>query len=567
MLPSVPVLRDGQERTSRDTRVLHDVHGEPLAEIHEAPALVTRTTVRAMRRAATVPQDDRLAALAEAGRLFAKGTPGGQSPEEYCHMQALASGVPVSVARATLNRVADDCARLGEIIARQTPAGATTEDSTPLGWTVARHIPAGAATDHASPGWTVARHTPAGAATNNALPGEASTRRAPGGAATEDSGPLGRNVARHIPTGATTDDYAPLGWTVARQTPTGAAIDDSALPGETATHQPPAAPARTARWVRRGRVFGVVAPSNHPATHGAWLQAVAMGYRVAVRPGARDPFTPLRLVRSLLEAGLAPDSIALLPGSHAAADALVDAADLALVYGGEDTVARMRGNDRVLVRGPGRSKVLVDRPLDDATLDHLVTEIASDGGVRCTNTTAVLTSGDPRELAEALAERLARLPVHPVTDERAVLPVRPLREAEGLRALLANSLDGALDVTARHYSDGPLGVLGEGEGAAALRPAVLCADRSDHPGLRLELPFPCVWVAPWRRAEGIGPLDDSLALTLLTEDSALVEEALDSPGVRTVLHGRVPGWWRDPFLPHDGYLGQFLQEARGYAAP
>jgi acyl-CoA reductase-like NAD-dependent aldehyde dehydrogenase len=289
-----------------------------------------------------------------------------------------------------------------------------------------------------------------------------------------------------------------------------------------------------------------------------------MGYQVAVRPGTRDPITPLRLVRALLEAGLDPEGIALLPGSHASADALVDAVDLALVYGGEDTVARMRGNDRVLVRGPGRSKVLVDGPLDDATLDHLVTEIAADGGVRCTNATAVLTSGDPRELAEALAERLALLPVHPVTDDRAVLPVRPLREAEALRAALDRSLDGAVEVTARHYGDGPLGAVGSN--AAALRPAVLRVDRSDHPGLGVELPFPCVWVAPWRRAEGVGPLDDSLALTLLTDDTALVQEALDSPGVRTVLHGRVPGWWKDPFLPHDGYLGQFLQEARGYAA-
>ncbi|MFJ9864319.1 aldehyde dehydrogenase family protein [Streptomyces sp. NPDC101165] len=446
MLPSIPVLRSGQERTSRDTRVLHDVHGAPLAEVHEAPALVTKLTVRAMRQASPMARDERLAVLAEAGRLFAKGTPGGQTPEEYCRIQSLASGVPVSVARATLDRIGNDCALLGEVVGRQAPVGA----------------------------------------------------------------------------------------------------------------------GRTARWVRRGRVFGVVAPSNHPATHGAWLQAVAMGYQVAVRPGTRDPITPLRLIRALLEAGLDPEGIALLPGSHASADALVDAVDLALVYGGEDTVARMRGNDRVLVRGPGRSKVLVDGPLDDATLDHLVTEIAADGGVRCTNATAVLTSGDPRELAEALAERLARLPVHPVTDDRAVLPVRPLREAEGLRAALDRSLDGAVEVTARHYSDGPLGTIGSN--AAALRPAVLCVDRSDHPGLGVELPFPCVWVAPWRRAEGVGPLDDSLALTLLTDDTALVQEALESPGVRTVLHGRVPGWWKDPFLPHDGYLGQFLQEARGYAA-
>ncbi|OKJ11683.1 aldehyde dehydrogenase family protein [Kitasatospora sp. CB01950] len=443
---SIPVFRGGEERTSQDTRTLHGVDGTPLATVHEAPALVTRMAVKAMRTAPAMSTDERLAVLAAAGRLFAEATLGGLTPDAYCHAQALASGVPIGVARQSLNRVGDDCGRLGEVVARQAPAGA----------------------------------------------------------------------------------------------------------------------GRTARWMRRGSVLGVVAPSNHPATQGAWLQAVAMGYRVAVRPGTRDPFTPLRLALALTEAGLGAGWISVLPGPHAAADALVDASDLALVYGSEDTVARLRGNDRVLVRGPGRSKILVDRPVDDELLDHLVAEIASDGGVRCTNTTAVLCSGDHRALAEALAERLAQLPAHPVTDDAAVLPVRPRKEAEGLRAALDRSAGGAADLVQKFHGDGPLAEVGQS--AVAMRPAVICVDSSTHPGLGTELPFPCVWVAPWRREEGIGPLDNSLALTLLTDHAPLVAEALDTPGIRTVLHGAVPGWWKDPFLPHDGYLGQFLQEARGFAA-
>ncbi|MET7679231.1 aldehyde dehydrogenase family protein [Streptomyces sp. NPDC005423] len=446
MTVSIPVLRGGQEHTSRDSRVLHDVYGDELARLHEAPALTTRLTVRALRSAPQLPLDQRLAQLAEAGRLFATATLGGQSPQEYCRAQALASGVPVTVARATLERMRGDCALLGDIVGRQSPLGA----------------------------------------------------------------------------------------------------------------------GRTARWARRGAVLGVVAPSNHPATHGAWLQALAMGYRVAVRPGTRDPFTPLRLVRALLAAGLDPDWIALLPGSHSAADSLVEAADLALVYGSEATVARWRGDDRVLVRGPGRTKVLVDGPYDERTLDHLVTEIASDGGVRCTNTTAVFTSGDHRALAEALAERLARLPALPVTDDRAVLPVRPLKEAEALRSAVERAAQGAPDLAARHYPDGPLAPVGPD--AVALRPAVLAVPGADHPGPATELPFPCVWVAPWQPSEGIRPLTGSLALTLLTDRAPLVAEALNSPGIRTVLHGPVAGWWRDPYLPHDGYLGQFLKEARGFAS-
>ncbi|WP_405581916.1 aldehyde dehydrogenase family protein [Streptomyces sp. NBC_01190] len=443
---SVPLVRAGEEAASRETRVLHGVDGVPLATVHEAPALLTRLTVKKMRGAPDLSPAERLTVLAEAGRRFAGATLGGQSPEEFCRAQALASGVPIAVTRRTLGHLAELCGRLGDVMARQRPIGA-------------------------------------------------------GG---------------------------------------------------------------TARWVRRGEVLGVVAPSNHPATQGAWLQALAFGYRVVVRPGARDPVTPLRLVRALLDAGLAPGMISLLPGSHSSADALRDAADLALVYGGEDTVARLRGHDRVLVRGPGRSKILLDRPADEETLDHLVAEIADDGGVRCTNASVVLTSGDHRRLAADLAERLAALPVHPVTDERAVLPARPRKEAEALRAALDAAARGAVELAAPHYADGPLPVV-DGD-AAALRPAVIRADRADHPGLGTELPFPCVWVAPWQPSEGLAPLRDTLALTLLTDRIPLVAAALAAPGIRTVLHGRIPGWWRDPYLPHDGYLGSFLNEVRGFAA-
>ncbi|MGW1055217.1 aldehyde dehydrogenase family protein [Streptomyces sp. NPDC002521] len=447
---SIPLLRQGIETASRNTRVLHAVTGAPLATVHEAPALLTRLSVKRMRTAAPPPPEEESAAvLAEAGRRFAKTTLAGLSPDEYAELQALASGVPVRAALRTLRRLDEECALLGHVVAEQRPVGATAQ---------------------------------------------------------------GR-----------------------------------------------------ARWSRRGSVLGVVAPSNHPATHVAWLQAIALGYRVAVRPGARDPFTPQRLAHALLDAGLDPDRISVLAGPHAAADALTDAADLALVYGGESTVARLRGSDRVLVRGPGRSKILVDGPLDDGLLDHLVAEIADDGGVRCTNTTAVFTSGDHRALAEALAARLAALAVLPVTHPDAVLPVRPLAEAQALRAAVGRAAEGAPDLTQRHYGADATPVV-DGEGAA-LRPAVVAVDRPDHPALATELPFPCVWVAPWRPSDGIAPLAGSLALTLLTENTRLVNTALDDPTVRTVIHGRVPGWWQDPYLPHDGYIGQFLGEVRGHAAP
>jgi acyl-CoA reductase-like NAD-dependent aldehyde dehydrogenase len=315
-----------------------------------------------------------------------------------------------------------------------------------------------------------------------------------------------------------------------------------------------------ARWVPKGDLLGVVAPSNHPMVHIEWLIALALGYRVAIRPGGRDPFTPRRLARALLASGLHPDRIAVLPGSHAAAEALVRNTDMNIVYGTESTVARYHGTPTVLTRGPGRTKALITGSvLGEDTLAALLEEIAGDGGVRCTNVSVVLCETGHRRVAEALAERLADLPVLPLLDERAVLPVHHWTTAEALRKMLESTLDSQAELLGAE----PLARLSTGQGV--LRPAVVRCDTPDHPALRAELPFPCVWVAPWNRADGIAAVRDSLALLLPAgADDGLLARLFAEPSIRTVVAGCRSGWWTDPLLPHDGFLGEFLMETRGY---
>lgn len=43
----------------------------------------------------------------------------------------------------------------------------------------------------------------------------------------------------------------------------------------------------SAVWARRGEVFAVHASGNAPGVHGLWLQALALGYRVVIRPSRR----------------------------------------------------------------------------------------------------------------------------------------------------------------------------------------------------------------------------------------------------------------------------------------
>jgi hypothetical protein len=81
--------------------------------------------------------------------------------------------------------------------------------------------------------------------------------------------------------------------------------------------------------------------------------------------------------------------------------------------------------------------------------------------------------------------------------------------------------------------------------------------------LSYEVPFPCVWVAPFERG-AVDALDGSLVLSLHTEDMGLVAEATELTAVSNVYRSR-PTSWIHPDVPHDGFLGEFLMRAKGLA--
>ena len=317
---------------------------------------------------------------------------------------------------------------------------------------------------------------------------------------------------------------------------------------------------RTGRavWTRRGDVFAVHAPGNTPAVHSIWLEALALGYRVAVRPSRREPFTPHRLISALRSAGFGDDQLVLLPTDYASADEIVRGADLAIAYGGEDVVRKYAAQSTMLPQGPGRSKVLMTADVD--WRDHIemvVDSISHGAGTGCVNTTAVFVEGDPTPVAQAVAERLAAIPSLPPEDERAVLPVLPAADARGIERYLLAKAAGTVPWL------GGDGVVDElGDGSAVLRPAVHELLRPDAEQAGVELPFPCVWVAPWTRAAGLEPFKETLVLTAITHDMRLVDALVSEPTISNVYVGDHPTYWIEPGIPHDGYLADFLMRTK-----
>lgn len=315
----------------------------------------------------------------------------------------------------------------------------------------------------------------------------------------------------------------------------------------------------TAAWRRTGDVLAVHAAGNSPGVHAMWLEALALGYRVAVRPSNRDPLTPLRLVTALREAGVPATQLVVAPCDHATADLIVERSDRAVVYGGQDVVDKYRDRADVRSQGPGRSKLVVAADADRGTgLELARTGALYHAGTACTATTGVLVEHDPAGFAAELAAVLAEVtPAGPVAGT-ALLPCMPEADARRLAtALLDRTEDAVVHLAPRVERLG-------GEGSlAALTPAVVELTSPKDPLLSYEMPFPCVWVAPFERG-ATDVLDGSLVLSLHTEDLGLIAAASELTSVSNVYRSR-PTSWIHPDVPHDGFLGEFLMRATGLA--
>jgi acyl-CoA reductase-like NAD-dependent aldehyde dehydrogenase len=314
-------------------------------------------------------------------------------------------------------------------------------------------------------------------------------------------------------------------------------------------------------WARRGNVLAVHAPGNAPGIHGLWPQALALGYRAAIRPSRREPFTAHRLIHALRQAGFRPEDAVYLPTDYAGAAELINEADLAMVYGGQDGVDKYAHEPTVFTNGPGRTKILITADHDWRDyLDMIVDSVCSLGGMACVNATAVLYEGDPAQLARAIADELSAIPPLPNTDERAILPTMPLEQARSMANYLAAKAVGTVPVLGADQVVADLG-----NGYAALRPAVHLMTEPAVERLNVELPFPCVWVSAWSRGDGLPPLRNSLVLNVITTDDDLIDDLVGEPTVINVYSGRRPTYFAAPHIPHDGFLADFLMRNKGFS--
>ncbi|MBI3921337.1 MAG: aldehyde dehydrogenase [Armatimonadetes bacterium] len=311
--------------------------------------------------------------------------------------------------------------------------------------------------------------------------------------------------------------------------------------------------------------LGVVLPSNSPGVNSIWMPAVALKVPVVLKPGREDPWTPYRIIQAFIAAGVPPGAFSFYPTDHEGANAILASSGRALLFGDEATVERHATNPAVQVHGPGRSKIVIGEDLIERWpefLEVMVESVTANGGRSCINASAIVVPARARELAEALARRLAILQPLSATEDRAILAGFA---KEAVAVAIDTTIDegleteGAEDVTARYRKGPRKAVL---EDSSYLLPTVVLCDSMSHPLANREFLFPYVSVVevpPEHVLERIGP---SLVVTAITEDRDFTRQLLESPMIDRLNLGPLPTNRVRWDQPHEGNLFEFLYKRR-----
>ncbi|MFB6216119.1 MAG: aldehyde dehydrogenase family protein, partial [Candidatus Aenigmatarchaeota archaeon] len=290
------------------------------------------------------------------------------------------------------------------------------------------------------------------------------------------------------------------------------------------------------------------------------VSALGMKYPTFVKPSKDEPLTIQRLTGAMYESDMPDDTLYFMPGNRDFGDELIGNTDKGIVFGGEEMEEKYEGKEDVKTFGPGNSKIYVDEDYvdEDIALELAESSMMRDGGRGCINISQVVVDSDESEakrFAEELADEIRDIDVMDPHDEDAVIPADGEGTAESLNEYVNQNLGTAEDVVHNDPDDR----LVERDGAKFLKPTVVYTEDGNESPLFTELPFQYSAVAPYSE----GALDDTLTLTMLTDDEDKVEEAVLNPSIKKVYSG-VPTNDIDLKEPHEGYLSDHLYEKKAF---
>lgn len=317
----------------------------------------------------------------------------------------------------------------------------------------------------------------------------------------------------------------------------------------------------------RGNSLGVVLPSNSPGVHSLWIPAIALKTPLVLKPGSAEPWSPYRVAQAFMKAGCPPEVFGYYPTDHGGSATVLQNCGRCMLFGDVGAVKAWKTDPRIELHGPGYSKVILGEDcVDDYEkyLDVMAASICENSGRSCINASGVWVPRRGREIAEALAERLAKIAPKPSEDPTAqIAPFANPQVAHRLNGIIDAGLNdpGAEDVTLK-YRGAPR--LAEFDGCTYLLPTIIHCQSPEHGMANREYLFPfasVVEVPQDRIAESIGP---TLVVTAITGDERLKARLLSSHEAGRLNFGPIPtmkiGWDQ----PHEGNLFEHLYARRAF---
>ncbi len=314
-------------------------------------------------------------------------------------------------------------------------------------------------------------------------------------------------------------------------------------------------------------VLGLVLPSNSPGVHTLWLPIIPLQIGLVLKPGPQEPWTPYRMTEAFFQAGIPREAISIYPGEADVGAAVLDYCGRSLIFGGTATVDRYRGNPKVQAHGPGFSKILLgDDEVDrwEQYLDLMVESVFANSGRGCINCSGVWASRHTREIADALAQRLAAVrPLKPDHPEASLAAFTVPGVADAISSAIDASLQasGVTDVTAK-YRDGPR-VVKDGH-ADCLLPTIVHSASNDTAITRQEYMFPFATVVECPEAQMVEAIGPTLVCTAITNKPELRRRLMDAVHIDRLNLGPVPTIQLNWLQPHEGNIVEFLFRARAF---
>ncbi|MBI1763488.1 MAG: aldehyde dehydrogenase [Acidobacteria bacterium] len=316
----------------------------------------------------------------------------------------------------------------------------------------------------------------------------------------------------------------------------------------------------------RTDTLGVILPSNSPGVHSLWVPAIALKTALVLKPGSSEPWSPYRIVQAMIKAGVPKEAFGYYPADHGGAGAILQTCGRGMFFGDSSSVGKYANDARIELHGTGYSKVVLgDDVVDDweKYLDVMVASITENGGRSCINASGVWVTRHGKEIAQALAERVAQIVPRAEDDEKALLaPFSNPDVARRVSAIVDSGLReaGAEDLTEKLR--GPR--LVEWEGSTYLLPTIVHCDSAEHPLANREFLFPFASVVEVKPAEMPRAFGPSLVVSAITKDPALIERLVNSPHVDRLNIGAIPTMQIAWDQPHEGNLFEHLYARRAF---